>query len=288
MRRFGFPRLLLSGLTVLLLVAGCARHPWRQPLAGTDKIAPLELYRALWQRQAACGTCLDTDARIFFHNHLIDRAAGGYLKLMQPGYVKFIADNPLGQPVLAFASDGSRFDYLNVQERLFMEGDVARFGIAHDLPTALFSSSAWGRWLTGRLPAPERITEVRADRDNRGIWFGIAFAEEKEGEDRGREYLLLDPDGRLLRTRILSTSENGSASELEIEYSDWSSNGAGKSCQHPSTIMVSGLPYGGTIKLHFRDTKTLAQCTAADFILARPGGYRYQRLQSPLQPADDK
>ena len=75
------------------------------------------MLNTMQERDATCAPCLDGDAILSMENHLDAKALSGYVKFMLPESVKFIASNPLGQPLFALASDGVRFETLNTTDR---------------------------------------------------------------------------------------------------------------------------------------------------------------------------
>ena len=125
MRRFLSCTLLhpLFFLSVLFFfLQGCAR-PVLQTYPASEQEAQLAAsaftrYQKIYQDECAC--CLDAEADAtvsvsgWFSNHT--GKLSGYLQVLEPGYIKFVALNPLGQPILILLTNGRIFKSLNVLE----------------------------------------------------------------------------------------------------------------------------------------------------------------------------
>lgn len=276
------PRLLLLylGLAAIITVTGCARKPWRQPIAADDRSAVLQVIDEIRQTESQRSTCFDTDVNIFFTSHVKNRAISGYMLLMQPASVKFISSNPLGQPLFAFVSDRRHFQYVNTFEQLFVDGEVAAFADLYDIPPVAYSAP-WGKWLTGRLPATASVTAIRRDASHHGVWVTVAderATEQREQTAAGLEHLLIDMDNKLLLGRIFTDHDGAIAAR--ISYDNWLDSTSGLLSRQPGRITVTELDYGGELVLEFSNLQPLDFCSVKDFYLRRPPNYRYEPLPS--------
>jgi len=263
-------RLLLPLIVLLLLVGGCAKKPWRESLLPDQGRAAEQVFRSMQQRDAACPPCLDGDAVMAMKNHLDTRALNGYIQCRLPAHIKFIAANPLGQPLFAAATDGTRFTTINTAQRAALSGRMASYALLHDIPPAFFSGS-WGEWLTGRVDQGRRGTPSwRADDEGRGTW--VSFSTGGEGQAT-TTHLLIDLHRALLLTRIL---EDGKGRILaEITYGGWEELGG---CRQPTRITMHRLAFGGEISLDLSRMQADDRCRAGDFVLPIPPGYSRQTL----------
>jgi len=262
--------LLLSLVLLLLLVGGCAKKPWQEDLGPDRGKAVEQVFRRMQQRDGACPRCLDGDTVVSMKNHLETRSLSGYIQCLLPDSIKFIAANPLGQPLFAVATDGVDFTTLDTSKRTARSGRLASYALLHDIPPAFFSGS-WGEWLTGRIDQGRQdILTFRADDQGRGTW--VSFRTTSGGSDT-TTHLLIDIDHALLLTRIL---EDGKGRILaEIEYGDWKEVGG---CRQPAQITMRQLAFGGEISLRLTRLQASDGCRERDFVLPIPGGFTRQLL----------
>jgi hypothetical protein len=265
-RTDSLPNLLLTAACVLLLlVGGCAKKPWLEDIGPDQGKAVEQVFLAMQQRDAACPPCLDGDAVVSMENHLETRSLSGYLMCGQPDSVKFIASNPLGQPLFAVATDGSRFTSLDIMKRTALSGRLDSYALLHDIPPAFFSGS-WGEWLSGRVDQGQKGDLVfRADQQERGTWVSFSVG---EGEKKTTTHLLIDTGRSLLLTRILE--DHRGSILAEISYDDWQDAGG---CRVPTQITMSKLAFGGEVSLRLSDSKAGDLCGPRDFVLRIPPGY---------------
>lgn len=263
-------RLFLPLLLLLLLVGGCAQKPWRESLQPDQGRAAEQVFRSMQRRDAACPPCLDGDAVMAMKNHLDTRALSGYVQCRLPDQIKFIAANPLGQPLFAATTDGTSFTTINTAQRTVMSGRLAAYAQLHDIPPAFFSGS-WGEWLTGRVDQRRQDTlSWRTDDEGRGTW--ASFRTASEGETT-TTHLLIDLHRALLLTRIL---QDGKGRILaEINYGSWEEVGG---CRQPTEITMHRLAFGGEISLELRRMQADDSCRAGDFVLPIPARYSRQTL----------
>ena len=101
----GLRHLLFFSVLALVLIQGCARPVLQTYPASEQEIeaalAAFTRYREI--SAEACSTCFDAeiDAALTVSGWFSDHTGklSGYLQAMAPGYCKFIAVNPLGQPL---------------------------------------------------------------------------------------------------------------------------------------------------------------------------------------------
>jgi hypothetical protein len=257
--------LLLCLLAALLLAGGCARKPWTADIGEDHSRAVEQVFRTMQKRDASCLPCLDGDAVVTLETRLETRALSGYIQCMLPESCKFIAANPLGQPLLAVASDGVRFETLNTTARTYMAGSLKSYALLHDIPPAFFSGS-WGEWLTGRIDQGRQDSlSFQSDGQSRGVW--VSFTK-KTGNDETTTHLLIDTQKTQLLSRILEDAKGKILAE--ISYDDWQEIGG---CRQPGRITMSQLAFGGRVSLKLTDIGADDLCRDRDFVLPVPSGY---------------
>jgi hypothetical protein len=137
-------------------VQGCAGPRLHTDPATQEEAAVVleafERFQALGLQ--ACGCCLDAETDIalsvagWFKNH--SAKFFGYLQAMEPGYIRFVATNQLGQPLFLFVSDGLMFSHLNVYQEKAYTGSTASEAYRQFVPPGLTPDFLFS-WLT---PAP--------------------------------------------------------------------------------------------------------------------------------------
>ncbi|SHO51058.1 hypothetical protein [Desulfopila aestuarii] len=270
--------LLLTVLALISLSAGCARKPWGEPIAGSRYSATIEMLEEMRKDEALRSSCIDADVNIFLTSTVKNRAVSGYVQLMQPSSVKFVTSNPLGQPLVAFVSDGHTVQFVNTIDGYFTDGTLPSFAKAFDIPKVAYTSD-WGTWLTARLPRANTVTEIREDEENRGIWIGVADQDVKnEAETSGlaREHVLIDPKNRIVLERAF-TNTNGSI-DARVSYTNLLPETQDATPLQPGKITISGLDYSGKLVLELSALQAIEGCRKSNFQLKRPPGYYYQPL----------
>lgn len=255
---------------VLQLACGCAKKPWTADIGEDRSKEAKKVLKIMQDRDAACASCLDGDAVLSMENHLETKALSGYIKFMLPDSVKFIASNPLGQPLFALASDGVRFETLNTTDRTYTAGSLQSYALLHDIPPA-FLSGSWAEWLTGRIDTSRKeALVVQGDEEARGMWF--SFKQKAGGQDT-TTHLLIDIKEALLLSRILEDAKGKILAE--ITYDGWQKIAG---CQQPGQIRMTQLAFGGQVSLKFSDIETSDLCREHDFFLPVPAGFQRQLL----------
>ncbi len=263
--------LLLCGLfLVLQWTGGCAQKPWTMEIGEDQSKEVHKILNSMQERDASCASCLDGNAIVSMENHLDTKALSGYVKFMLPDSVKFIAANPLGQPLFALASDGVRFETLNTTGRTYTAGSLQSYALLHDIPLA-FLSGSWAEWLTGRIDKGRKeALVIQGDADSRGVW--ISFTQKADGQDT-TTHLLIDTKEALLLSRILEDAKGKILAE--ITYDNWQKVGG---CLQPSQIRMTRLAFGGQVSLNLSDVEASDLCREHDFFLPVPAGFQRQFL----------
>jgi hypothetical protein len=243
----------------LFLLAGCARKPWTEPLAETDADSAIQLAGSIFDRDAGCGGTLEGDLVLNYRNPFEKKALSGFLQFSMPSSYKFVMTNPFGQPVLVIVGDQKSFQAINTLRKSYLAGNLRSFWLRNDIPS-YFLKGDWGSWLTGRnLLSREEITDVRNDRESRGVW--LTF---QSKEQAGVYRLLMDPEKKVFPIRILE-NENG-REVAEITYDNWVTLGE---CKQPLEINIAGLDYGTDIHIQLSN------------VLITDEQKTYRRLQPP-------
>ena len=221
MRRFSGFALLhhIIFAVLLLLLQGCAKPVLQTLPASEDEIqfvaSAFTSYKIL---QDECACCLDAEADAalsvsgWFSNHT--GKLSGYLQAMEPGYIKFVAVNPLGQPFLILLTNGKIFKSVNVLEGKAYLGSVYSETFKRFVPPG-FDPQFSFYWLTGRLmPGDVEVLKVRIDREQNGYWLQIRH--EKSGAE---SMVLFNPEESVVLRQIVM-SEKGDHL-VDVEYREF-------------------------------------------------------------------
>ncbi|MEJ2332770.1 MAG: hypothetical protein P8Y08_08310 [Desulfobulbaceae bacterium] len=203
----------------LVFIQGCARSILQTYPAGEQEIeAVLEAFSRYHKISAeVCPCCLDAeaDASLSVSGWFSDHTGklSGYLQAMNPGYVKFIAPNPLGQPLFIFVTDGEIFISLNVFEEKAYLGSVHSKAFKKFAPPGFEPQFSY-YWLTGRLqPGDIRIQAVMRDREQEKFWLQIRHA-----ETNTESMVLFDPAELLILRHVLRDEQGEHL--VDILYTD--------------------------------------------------------------------
>ena len=275
----------------LFLIQGCSRTVLQTYPASEQEFALVT--EAFTHYQAVitelCGCCLDAEIDVslsvsgWFSDHTGNLT--GYLQAMEPGFMKFISVNPLGQPLFIFATNGNIFKSFDIFAQKAYAGSVHSNAYKKFAPPGFDPGFSY-YWLTGRLqPGNIRIMAVMRDREQDAFWLQIDHADSGMGsmvlfdpEDKVilRHVLRDDRDAHLVDViykehQLLPERESGltDSGPAAVPYSPAESDG----CRVPARIMVSSK--GGSeqveIKLHsmLRDI----HFSAVDFQIEAPDNF---------------
>lgn len=277
-RCFYFRDVVMLSVILMVLTSGCARKPWSEPLAGPD-ISHIQTQLAKIRNKGLnCSPCFDADLKILMSSSLGKRAVAGYLQVNVAGTVRFVATNPMGQPLLAFTGDRNSFWFVDSTRRLFLEGHTATLFELYSIPAPLVSPH-WGNWLTARIPSSAVTRELYADRDNRGVWVRVEpSGEATAGETSTTEHLLLEPGTARVISRIVTQGQTEKI-VLQLDYDYSTGLSLERGCELPGVIDISGLDFGTTLHLELVAPAILEGCGQAPPIPVPPG-YNYRKLSA--------
>ena len=259
MRRFSICTLLCFFFLLavsFLLLQGCASHMQTYPASEQESqlaISAFTKYKQIYQDECVCCLDAEVDAAVsvsgWFSNHT--GKLSGYLQGMEPGYVKFVALNPLGQPILILLTNGKIFKSLNVLEGRAYTGSVNSETFKKFVPPG-FKPEFFYYWLTGRLPPGDiEILKVRRDKEQNAYWLQIRY--EQSGLD---SMILFDPEEFVILRHIVMDARGehlvdlaygdyqpAYASEKQLADRDQGINGrlslSEKICKIPTKLSVS-------------------------------------------------
>lgn len=253
-------------LLVVFSLSGCARppSPWTESLDEDQRRLAEQRFIASASSRADCGPAWDADLSVTWSAPVRSVSFSAYCQVLAPSYLKIIASDPLGLPLLAVATNGTTYQQLDVTKKTSIYGSLRSWAVSNDLPLQLVKN--WPDWLQG-MPtiAPSRITEVRLDGQQRGVWLSIS----REGNEAvTEEYILFDQaEARILERMIVDAL--GEVRGV-ISYRQWQrTNG----CLRPVHISISGLPYGAAAELIFSDIRE-TELTPEDFKLTIPPSFQ--------------
>lgn len=247
---------------LVVLLNGCAYRPTLLPLAESAAAAGRRAFREMVAGQGGCVRAVDAEATVTFNLPWQSGSIGGYLQLMAPGYLKFIAVNPLGQPLLLLGSDGAGCRYILPAERRVYDGSLAEGFLSGFFPRGFEPARSY-YWLIGRLrPGQVRIGEVNGDPAGAGLWVKFRY----EGEAQA-ELALFDPQKqRLLRHLLL---DQDGATVLDVGYDSYTT----AACPLPGLVTIRGDNRFGKLVLRLGNWLPADTLTAADFTVTAPSDF---------------
>jgi hypothetical protein len=219
-----FWRHALQYLIVLLCVSvvfiqGCAKSVLQTYPASDQEIeaalAAFSRYQTISAQVCACCLDAEADAALAVSGWFSDHTGklSGYLQAMKPGYIRFVALNPLGQPLFIFVTDGNMFKSLNVLEEKAYLGPVHSQAYKKFAPPG-FEPQFSFYWLTGMFrPGDIRIQEVMRDREQGKFWLQIQHA-----NARTDSMILFDARQLLILRHVLRNEEGEHL--FDIRYGD--------------------------------------------------------------------
>ncbi len=258
--------LLLTGL-ICLLLSGCAGQRWADPLAEEEQVEITRIITTMQEMEKQCPDSLDAGALLFWNSPLGDWGVEGYMQLLSPSFIKLVVSNPLGQPVYAFASNGTRFQILHPRQYQHIRGNVRSLAIRKEVPQILAQGN-WFGYLTGRLPAdlPEGM-EVNRDASDSSVWLRISPA--NSGRRLESAWVHVDP----LQKSVLGYLFLDSSGETLAEIVYGGQQEGSDSCKPEEEVTITGLPWGAELKIELKDIDTSRQFSEKDFSLPVPPGY---------------
>lgn len=265
---------LRGGLLLLLLLSGgCATLPATRPLAELQQQQAVTLFRETMARQQECPCCLDAQVRLSLKSVMQNGTISGFVQAKSPSFLKFTGLNPLGQPMMFLATDGTFFRYVAVPEGKGYEGLVTAAAFKKYAPQG-FDPAHGFYWLAGRL-APEklRIFSVAQDPEGQGLWLELAYAvDDFEGKPL-RRHVLFDPARQVILRHLVADAEGRIM--VDVWYDDYAkaSEGGSDNCRLPGVIRIHSNHNGALMELTLGDWLPDASFSAGDFRVDLPPGF---------------
>ena len=260
----------LSALMLFALIfSGCAQKQWRDPLGENEEKAARQIVSGILQKQNNCSDSMDAEINATWKSRVSDGGINGYLQTLLPSDIKVIATNPLGQPQYVFATNGHRFQTINVTDRVFKHGRVATFVRKHSIPKNILHDE-WGMWLTGRMPqGEENLLHLRQDKLQRGFWLSM---EPKEKSSYFKDvFLLIDPGSQRILERAAMDKDGSEVAR--VIYTNWTTI---DNCPIPTSIEINSHSYGTIIQVELKEINTDKKFKESDMSLKTPRGYLQQ------------
>jgi hypothetical protein len=254
--------------TLLLLLAGCAlRLPAGLPISQAEQDVVEAAFRQWQAEQPGCPSQLDAVASVTFRAWIQSGTLSGFVQAAEPSYLKFIALNPLGQPMLVLVTDGQWFRFISVAEAVTYEGPVQAEAFARYAPEGVNPEHAFV-WLTGRLaPEIDRVIAITRDETAAAYWIDLA------GEERVRHRILFDPQlGVLHRHQVVDRRHNVLVDVRYHDFQDIAAGSEGILCRWPAMITVETREHRGRMIIALSDW-LFPQLGESDFQFETPSGY---------------
>lgn len=252
---------------MLLLLSGCARVPVTVPLLPAEQEAVEISYREWQKEQIRCPSALDAAVTVTLRAWPRSGTLSGFVQALEPALLKFIALNPLDQPMLMLATDGRWFRLISVSESASYEGSVGAEAFEKYAPEGARPMHAFF-WLTGRMP-PEVSRIIAVSREEGAGLYRLDLA----GEERLRHRILYDPRLKVLhRHQVVDERQNVLVDVRYADYQDipgeWQA-----SCLLPGTITMETRRQRGRMIIELSDLLAAPQLAPDDFHLVPPAAY---------------
>ncbi len=258
--------IVISLLLAVFFLSSCARppSPWTGSLDEDQRRLAEQSFIDAARSWSDCGPAWDSELSVTWNGPVRTVSFTAYSQVLAPSYLKLVATDPLGLPLLALATNGTSYQHLDVTQKSYVYGSLRSWAVSNDLPLQLVQN--WPDWLRGRPTiAPSRIVEVRLDGQRRGVWLSIS----REGNEAViEEYILFDQAEAKIVERMI-VDGLGEVRGV-ISYRQWQGmNG----CLRPVEIAISGLPYGARAELLFSDIRE-TDLAPEDFKLTAPQSFQ--------------
>lgn len=267
------------GALFLLLSGGCATLPSTRPLAELQQQQAVGLFLETMARQQDCPCCLDAQVRVSVKSLVQNGTISGFVQAKAPSFLKFTGLNPLGQPLMFLATDGTFFRYVSVPEAKGYEGLVTAVAFKKYAPQG-FDPAHGFYWLAGRL-APEklRIFSVAQDPEGQGLWLELAYANDVAEGKALRRHVLFDPAQQVIRRHLVADPDGRIM--VDVRYDDYAkaSEGGSDNCRLPGVIRIHANNNGALMELTLGDWLPDASFSAGDFRVDMPLGFQLVPVQ---------
>ena len=290
-QRHGLPYFMVLFSAALVFVQGCAGPSLYTYPAAENEIASVTKAFVNYQiiSNKVCGCCLDAEADValsvssWFKDHT--GKFSGYLQAMEPNSVKFVAVNPLGQPLFIAVTNGTMFQSFYAFEKKAYVGSVHSEAYKKIVPPG-FAPEFFYYWLTGRLqPGDMEIREVLRDREQGAYWLHINYAYSSTNS-----MVLFDPVDQVILRHVVRDARDGHL--VDMVYADYQpllgkeKQYAGNNhdqdsgfardkelCRMPARIIFSSNMGAEKIEVKLHSFLSGAHFTAADFYLDIPSSF---------------
>jgi len=263
-----------------LFIQGCARSVLQTYPAGelerVEVSAAFAKYQEVYREKCMCCLDAEADAAVSISGWFSDHTGklSGYLQAMQPGYIKFVAINPLGQPLFILVTNGKFFKSLNVLESKAYMGSVHSDAFRKFIPSGFDPEFSY-YWLTGRLqPGDKEIAAVMRGEEQKRYWLQIRYADSSTDS-----MVLFDPEELIILRHIIRDEKGGHL--VDIIYADHQLKpgnemqpAGGKICRVPAMISVSSHSGAEKIELKLAAFLADAEFSEEDFQLDIPDNFK--------------
>jgi hypothetical protein len=257
------------------LLTGCASLPGSINVSSREKRFVSDSFKAVLARQQECGTCLDANVTVTFNSFLQSGTVSGYFQTKSPSSIKFVGENPFGQPIIIFTTDGNTFSYATVSEQKVYEGDVTSSTYKKYAPTG-FRPDFGFYWLVGRvLPVQPMVLDIGRQKDGENYWIKLS-----NDQENIFSLVLFDSEEQVVRRHILVDDKDKML--LDVQYSGFNkpASRVGEGfCILPGDVIVKSSGHRASLEIHFRDWFEHADFPDNDFELIFPSHFEKIEVQ---------
>lgn len=272
---------LLCLAAALFALSACAGHhiPSVESVSGREGVEVRAAFNKMVILQSSvCPDAIDAEVTVVaaYDGLMADRkiVLDGFLLAAKPSLLKYVAVNPLGQPMIIMTTDGSDFRYVTVAENREYSGSVLS-----ETFRRFFPSSTGGDFyglITGRPNIESmHITSVVRQPGTSLYWLTASSAGDESGHRISFFFDLLN--GRLNGCRLL----DGAGSVIvDIRYlpatEGVSQNGI---CAVADRVEMQLPSLKSSLSIQFASMRHDTELTVEDFSFTRPDHYQLIQVQ---------
>jgi hypothetical protein len=273
LRRLQCEAVPLCLFVVLILFTGCAGHhlPPMESVSEQEGVRVRTVFYEMVELVSSCSDGFDADVTVraayngFLGNKEI--ALDGFLLAGKPSFLKYVAVNPLGQPMIILTTDGIGFRYAVVADSKEYVGSVFSETFRRFFPSGL--GGDFYNLLTGR-PDIENVEliSIGRDRDSPYYWLTMNSRE----DNKSTVSYLFDPVVQQLIGCHVRDREGNLILEIDYHYKTIGVKGE-QQCRLPSKVAVSSPSLKSSFSISFTSLDQDVVLTDEDFSFSRPENF---------------
>ncbi len=263
----------LCWLVVLILLSGCARQhlPPMESVSEQEGARVRTLFYEMVEHVSSCSDGFDADVTVRgVYNGFPGKeiALDGFLLVRKPSFLKYVAVNPLGQPMIILTTDGIGFRYAVVADSKEYVGSVFS-----ETFRKFFPSGPGGDFyylLTGR-PDNENVELVSIGRDRDSAYYWLTMISRED--DKSTVSYLFDPVVQRLIGCHVRDREGNLVLEIDYQYKTIGVKGE-QQCRVPNKVAINSPSLKSSFSISFTSLDQDVVFSDEDFSFSRPENFR--------------